>query len=194
MTNAGRSIPQRKVPPSPPRCRVVLLSRRRERIEGHPFGATTKSRRLSPPSKTGVYSPHSRHSRGPDAGSDGEAVGEGHLSIGDGNSAAGPATLVPPEPDPMQKRIVTGGLWATYLLFRSKGRPSLVSPRRRKAGRRDRLPGARLTALAWVLRHATCALRGRGGMVDTPDLKSGGGIPVRVRVPPPAPNSGWHDD
>ena len=90
-------------------------------------------------------------------------------------------------PDPMQKRIVTGGPSATYLLFRSKGRPSLVSPRRRKAGRRDRLPGARLTALACVLRHATCALRGRGGMVDTPDLKSGGGIPVRVRVPPPAP-------
>ena len=46
---------------------------------------------------------HSRHSRGPDAGSDGEAVGEGHLFIGDGNSAAGPATLVPPEPGPHAK-------------------------------------------------------------------------------------------
>jgi hypothetical protein len=29
--------------------------------------------------------------------------------------------------------------------------------------------------------------RGRDGMVDIPDLKSGGGIPVWVRVPPPAP-------
>jgi hypothetical protein len=30
--------------------------------------------------------------------------------------------------------------------------------------------------------------RGRGGMVDTPDLKSVGRMPVGVRVPPPAPN------
>lgn len=33
--------------------------------------------------------------------------------------------------------------------------------------------------------NASC---GRGGMVDTPDLKSVGRMPVGVRVPPPAPN------
>lgn len=35
------------------------------------------------------------------------------------------------------------------------------------------------------LRHGC----GRGGMVDTPDLKSVGRMPVGVRVPPPAPNT-----
>src|SRR5690606_25414721 len=39
-------------------------------------------------------------SRGPDAGPGGETVGEGRLSSGDGNSAAGPAIMVPPEAGP----------------------------------------------------------------------------------------------
>ena len=33
-----------------------------------------------------------------------------------------------------------------------------------------------------------CRHCGRGGMVDTPDLKSVGRMPVGVRVPPPAPS------
>ena len=35
---------------------------------------------------------------------------------------------------------------------------------------------------------AGAACCGRDGMVDIPDLKSGGRMPVRVQVPPPAPN------
>lgn len=34
---------------------------------------------------------------------------------------------------------------------------------------------------------AGAACCGRDGMVDIPDLKSGGRMPVRVQVPPPAP-------
>ena len=41
----------------------------------------------------------------------GVTVERGRLFSGVGNSAAGPAITVPPEPDLAQKRIVTGGLW-----------------------------------------------------------------------------------
>ena len=59
--------------------------------------------------------PHSRQTRGPDAGPGGETVGRGRLSSGlelgmriCNNGAY--------EPEPAQKRIVTGGLWATLVI------------------------------------------------------------------------------
>jgi len=52
---------------------------------------------LSPPQKPRAYFPRPRHSRGPDAGPGGETVGRGRPSS-EGNTAAGPARLVPPEP------------------------------------------------------------------------------------------------
>src|SRR5690606_3791368 len=63
-------------------------------------------------------------SRGPDAGPGGETVGEGRLSSGDGNSAAGPAIMVPPEAGPRTKADRDGRPLAPLLLNgRVKGRP-----------------------------------------------------------------------
>ena len=63
-----------------------------------------------------AYLTHSRHTRSPDAGLGGKAVERGRLFSGVGSSAAGPAIMAPPEPDLAQKRIVTGGHWASLLV------------------------------------------------------------------------------
>src|SRR5690554_5948321 len=77
-------------------------------------------------------------SRGPDAGPGGETVGEGRLSSGDGNSAAGPAIMVPPEAGPRTKADRDGRPLAPLLLNgRVKGRPLPVTVSR-KAGRHFR--------------------------------------------------------
>src|SRR5690554_3788432 len=74
-------------------------------------------------------------SRGPDAGPGGETAGEGRLSSGDGNSAAGPAIMVPPEAGPRTKADRDGQPLAPLLLNgQVKGRPLLVTVSR-KAGR-----------------------------------------------------------
>ena len=69
-------------------------------------------------------SPHSRHTRGPDAGPGRRTVGWGRLSSGVGNSAAGPAIMVPPEPDPAEKADRDGRPLGHSILFgRHNGRP-----------------------------------------------------------------------
>jgi hypothetical protein len=122
-------------------------------------------------------------SRGPDAGPGGETVGEERLSSGDGNSAAGPAIMVPPEAGPRTKADRDGRPLAPLLLNgRVKGRPLPVTVSR-KAGRhfgtsewqfvlwsnlraKQGRPGPRAARphiaqqpLASPVPHATCALR-----------------------------------
>ncbi|SEQ33288.1 hypothetical protein SAMN05428969_2771 [Devosia sp. YR412] len=104
----------------------------------HPPAPPAKTRNLSTPLQPAAYCSHTRHTRGPDAGPGGATVGEGRFSSGVGNSAAGPARMVPPEPDPVQKRIVTGGLWATLLNF-SVQRPPVTRDNRTAGGASARL-------------------------------------------------------
>ena len=123
MTNAGRSIPQCKVLPSPSRCRVVLLSRRRERIERAslwrhyqipPFILAFKNRRILSPFPS-VTRPPRRVGRGD--------RGEGAPSHWGRTRQPGLKHWYRLNPDLMQKRIVTGGPWTVLCTRWPNGRP-----------------------------------------------------------------------
>ena len=80
---------------------------------------------LSPSLKQRAYSSRSRHHAAPTQGRAGRPW-DGGACPARGNTAAGPARLVPPEPYLAKKRLVMGGPWSVLCrqFSWSNGRPS----------------------------------------------------------------------
>ena len=81
-----------------------------------------------------------------------------------------------------------GVRWSTRSSPKSRRTPGSISPgiSASPMPRRSGGAGADRLAVRGLARYGF-TMCGRGGMVDATDLKSVGGSPVRVRVPPPAP-------